>query len=268
MSQLAKGERHSRSFWNRFWVKDFIRGKRAEAGCRVGGFFIVLIFAAGALAPHLWFEILGADRQPDELSLEVQGFSQTTEWPAASVAEALRTTNLMQIVYQPITGAEKCITAFIASWEPKQRSAFLAFGHTPDICWVGAGWRPLEYPRSIHVAVGGLDLPFECRLFEFGNAGRRELVIWTYLIDGKPTAALGFFQTAREASLGDFAQGISSRLVRVQHLSKLISDRKALTGSKSYWRFSTDASGDSEAARERLVEFTKRWLQQNIEAAR
>lgn len=267
MSQLAKGERRSR-YWEPMMVKVFGLGKHAQMGCRLGGVFILFVFGAGALAPYFWFSIAEAERKQEQLVLEVPGFGRTTESPAGSVAEALRTTNLMQIVYHPFTGAEKCITAFIASWQPKQGSAFLAFGHTPDICWVGAGWRPLEYPSSIQVAVGGLEFPFECRLFEFGNAGRRELVIWTYLIDGKPTPALGFFQTAREASFGDIALGISSRFMRAKQLSELISDRRTLIGSKSYWRFSTDASEDSEAARERLVEFTERWLQQNIEAAR
>ena len=48
------------------------------------------------------------------------------------------------------------ITVFLATWSPESKKPLLMLGHTPDICWTGAGWKPVELGQPRQVLI---DLP-------------------------------------------------------------------------------------------------------------
>lgn len=61
-------------------------------------------------------------------------------------------------------------SVYLAYWEPGKMSHRLVAGHTPDVCWVAAGWKctALEFGRTKTFA--GQDLaPAQWRIFEGSN---------------------------------------------------------------------------------------------------
>ncbi len=59
----------------------------------------------------------------------------------AKVAEAL---NYDDAVYAIYTHGATRISVYIAYWIPGKMPYRLVAGHTPDVCWVGNGWKPVE----------------------------------------------------------------------------------------------------------------------------
>lgn len=59
----------------------------------------------------------------------------------AKVNELLNYDDAVYAVYTK--GAER-VSIYIAYWTPGKMSERLIAGHTPDVCWVGAGWRIVE----------------------------------------------------------------------------------------------------------------------------
>ncbi len=65
---------------------------------------------------------------------------------------------------------------YAAYWRPGKMSERLVAGHSPDVCWVAAGWKPLprEAPADQNWAASGA----QYRIFG-DNAGRpRHVVFW------------------------------------------------------------------------------------------
>ena len=54
-------------------------------------------------------------------------------------------------------------------WGPDNKNSFIGRGHTPDICFAGAGWKLVSEPVPVRLSVNGLDLPFRRYLFEVGG---------------------------------------------------------------------------------------------------
>ena len=54
-------------------------------------------------------------------------------------------------------------------WGPDNKNSFIGRGHTPDICFAGAGWKLVSEPAPVRLSVNGLDLPFRRYLFEVGG---------------------------------------------------------------------------------------------------
>ena len=50
------------------------------------------------------------------------------------------------------------VTVFLASWPAGDSRGLTALQHTPDICWGGSGWKPLNLGQSQQIIV---DVPFE-----------------------------------------------------------------------------------------------------------
>ena len=43
------------------------------------------------------------------------------------------------------------------------------FQHTPDACWVGAGWERIEStPSSLEIRIDGLEMEFQRSVYQFG----------------------------------------------------------------------------------------------------
>jgi hypothetical protein len=68
-------------------------------------------------------------------------------YPVAETAEMQNATaellNYDNAIYAIYTRGEMRVSVYAAYWLPGKMSSRLIAGHTPDVCWVGRGWRPL-----------------------------------------------------------------------------------------------------------------------------
>lgn len=156
---------------------------------------------------------------------------------AAQILEADRLVNGRLILTNQAT--EAVYSVFTADWVATESKPLNVARHTPDVCWVGAGWRPINLgaPQQVFVRVASpaaprseetlQSLPFECRTFQSPNSARVELVIWCALLNGAPVAEgrrwrveddsavdplLRLQNSARRSALSQFLQGVQRRV--------------------------------------------------------
>ena len=99
----------------------------------------------------------------------------------------LQTDNLAQRTYRRVRNGEVAIfTVYLAYWQPGQSSVSQVSMHTPDACWPGSGWNPVEVPnRRETLVIPARVLPTaESRKF---TTGRFFQNVWFWHIyDRKP----------------------------------------------------------------------------------
>jgi len=134
--------------------------------------------------------------------------------PVAETAELQKMVDEMlnfdDAVYAIYTRGEMRISIYAAYWAPGKMSHRLIAGHTPDICWVGAGWVGLKAETgSRSVQVGGFHhethernengpsgtearidksgtvpaMTMEYRVFQLG--GQTEYVVFDQIVGGR-----------------------------------------------------------------------------------
>lgn len=97
--------------------------------------------------------------------------------------------------YDYTSGASR-LSVYVAYWQPGKMSSRLVAGHTPDVCWVNAGWRCIQrgetsYPLRPVGAPGAPALSGSSRLFPaearlYAAGGTTEYVWFWHLVDGVP----------------------------------------------------------------------------------
>ena len=99
----------------------------------------------------------------------------------------LQTDNLAQRTYRRVLNGEVAIfTVYLAYWQPGQSSVSQVSMHTPDACWPGSGWAPVEVAsRRESLVIPDRVLPAaESRKF---TTGRLSQNVWFWHIyDRKP----------------------------------------------------------------------------------
>lgn len=88
---------------------------------------------------------------------------------AESVELARRVESVLRyddVVFAELKKGAQSVSVFIAYWRPGKVSYREVAGHTPDVCWVNAGWRCVQALEDVEVgSVGGRRLmPSRTRL--------------------------------------------------------------------------------------------------------
>ena len=99
----------------------------------------------------------------------------------------LQTDNLAQRTYRRMLNGKIAIfTVYLAYWQPGQSSVSQVSMHTPDACWPGSGWNPVEIPsRQESLAIKSRLLPTaESRKFSSGKFAQH--VWFWHIYDGRP----------------------------------------------------------------------------------
>ena len=127
-----------------------------------------------------------------------------TEQPIADTPEMIKavgeTLNYDDGVFYTYTSGPLRLSVYAAYWQPGKMSARLVAGHTPDVCWVGAGWqcteRDVASPElpalSSQLVALSSQLPatsYQLPLVEtrtFVAQGTTEYVWFWHLVDGRP----------------------------------------------------------------------------------
>ena len=87
-------------------------------------------------------------------------------------------------------------------WDARNQHAFIARGHTPDLCLAGAGWVLRAEPTPVRFTVQGIELPWRRYVFEAG--GRSAYVflsLWEMRsVAGRQPGPLAYLWRARVAA--------------------------------------------------------------------
>jgi hypothetical protein len=101
----------------------------------------------------------------------------------AKVAEALNYDDAIFAVY---TRGPQRISAYVAYWAPGKMPHRFVASHTPDVCWVNAGWTTQAAQSGVRLSdgTGGKAMPAEERTM-LRNGNTEHVVFW-HLLNGKP----------------------------------------------------------------------------------
>jgi hypothetical protein len=97
-----------------------------------------------------------------------------------AVAELL---NFDDGVFVDYTQGTTRLSVYIAYWQPGRMSHRLVAGHTPDVCWVGAGWKKISATTILNLRTsdGRILPPGESRTF---NANGTDENVWFWHLVG------------------------------------------------------------------------------------
>ena len=113
------------------------------------------------------------------------GWTVATSSDLYRFTDTLQTDHLLQRTYYRGTADRLTqVTVYLAYWPPGQASVSTVSLHTPDACWPGAGWRPVDSAATrVAPVVDGRPLPVaEARLFT--NSELEQYVWFWHLYDG------------------------------------------------------------------------------------
>jgi hypothetical protein len=194
----------------------------------------------------------------------VSGWTFRPEAVAAQAVEILATTNLFNGTFYTERGER--VTVFMGTWDANNPQQLSVVAHTPEICWVGAGWKAVAagHPEKLPLRYGTNTIPFEARTFLTPDGRSRELTVWCTLVSGQlfeETARFEYADSKDRLAQMDRA----GRRTLKSKLLKAVGDRIPGDGTKQFVRFSTSAGSDWSASYALLGRFGERWLQ--LEAA-
>ena len=243
----------------------------------IGLFLLFTTFLGAVLFPYLWLKADLGNRQHTTVHLiprtSIPGYRFVNEPVAPSLMEGLGTTNILSGDFLPLTNTLQRVTVFFATWSGDAPSPFKGFGHTPDVCWVGAGWIPvssvgtqridLEIPFSKNAEPLPSDpaflevlFAFDTQTFERPETGAREQAAWCTLMAGKPLSSSKPLKTLSSTALGAFYQSRGSLFAQLMHAVA----NRSLRNGKQFIRFSSPVEIDSARTRKDLESFGSQWL--------
>ena len=128
----------------------------------------------------VWFH-LGDKRALDNPSWSINWPTAAPGYQEAQIpkvaSDMLRYDTAKSVAWQDEAGNRWGIMAL--RWGPDNKNSFIGRGHTPDLCFAGAGWRLSGEPEPICLSINGVDLPFRRYLFEVdGRTAYVFLALW------------------------------------------------------------------------------------------
>jgi hypothetical protein len=175
--------------------------------------------------------------------------------------EILASTNIFNGIYRGPNGRR--VTVFIGEWTANKARELNVVGHTPDVCWVAGGWKPIktERLRSTLFKVSDESIPFEVREFQPPIGSGNEITIWCTVVNGQ------FYQEKNPFKSmdllggdGSLASDKTARRVSASHFWNSILQRVEATGDKQFIRISMETKGDRPSDLAALGDFVGQWL--------
>ena len=202
-----------------------------------------------------------------EATNAMSGWTFRPESLADQAVEILATTNLFNGTFYTERGER--VTVFMGTWDANNPQQLSVVAHTPEICWVGAGWKAVAagHPEKLPLRYGTNTIPFEARTFLTPDGRSRELTVWCTLVSGQvyeeaPREVQG---SKPSSSNRNELQASGARRNLKSKFLKAVGERIPGDGTKQFVRFSTSAGSDWSASYALLGRFGERWLQ--LEAA-
>lgn len=223
---------------------------------------VALLFALAVGGPWAWFHV--AAPKPEggvrlEARAELPGYTFRPEVLTEEVLGLLATTNVLNGSFYH-RGEGRRVTVFKADWLPTEGVGKTVVNHTPDVCWVNSGWRPVEagQPDLQTFRISDRAVPFECRVFEAPDRSR-EVIVWCTLVNGE--AQTEPFRFRGDASRGGrWRAALNLSRLAVGRFVARVERRYPATGFKQFYRFSMRLEGDTRISLQQLSRFAGEWL--------
>jgi hypothetical protein len=213
--------------------------------------FPVIFFGMAILCSKLWF-YFNYQRTNNPLflkvNLEMPSFEYRSLALRSSVAEALGTSNLLNGNF--VGQNSNKVSMFSAEWAEGEGDTGAFFLHSPQICWVGAGFRTVRTgePSEWPILIAGRTIPFQCCVLSHPDLEYPEIVLWAASVDGEWSKAV--YALPRELILGD--EPVRDKVIkmgnnikrRIRALLSIIVDPPPLNGAKQFLRVSTPLTAD------------------------
>lgn len=224
---------------------------------------IALFFLVCVGGAYAWFHCGEKERQITirfALHPNIPGYKYRSEFISPNELSSLATTNLISGTFSGKNAGE--IRVFFANWDDFNGKNLSVVQHTPDLCWVKAGWQPVDLgqPEKMTLQFGTTNLDFECRAFQAPGGTIRQLVIWATLVGGKPFQESWRFSTHPAADSHKAWIQADRSLAANQFFQSLI-NRVPAERSKQFVRCSTPIEGDWQKAFEILRTFGLKWIE-------
>jgi len=223
----------------------------------------LLVFLACIGGAYAWFH-LNPDTHQSTLYFEtrsqIPGYDYRIESVTPSEQSSLATTNLINGTFVG-TNAEE-IRVFFAKWSGSDGKNLSVVQHTPDLCWVKAGWQPvnLGQPGKMTLRFGSTNLDFECRAFEAPGGASRVLVVWATLVGGKPFQESWRFSSDKTAT-SEKAWLRADRFLAANRFFQSLIHRIPSERSKQFVRYSMTLRNDWQTGFETLRLFGPNWIE-------
>lgn len=239
----------------------------------VASLAIFAAFLGATGAAWAWFN-LAPKQFPVSYHLQprptVPGWTFVPEPVSEQARDILATTNLFNGTYTNSRGDR--VTVFLGTWDANNPKQMSVVGHTPDVCWVGAGWEPVSggHPDKVNIRFGTNSIPFEARTFLTPDKRSRELTAWCTLVSGQLFEEDTRFELPNEARVGGVQerQATGARHTLKSKLLKSITQRIPGTGSKQFARFSVSANGSSNGGFDLMQSFGAQWINLHVSTPR
>lgn len=151
------------------------------------------------------------------------------------------------------------IRLFFAEWDEENKIGTGAVSHTPDICWIGIGWKLVKDHGVNHMEyfdIDGNNILCNLRVFENEKYSLQELVVWMTNIDGY------FLNTSFEVDNfldskleGDKYKNYFSKKLMLKYLKYFTVNRRKSTGFKQFLRISCPVDNSVNDSLENLKYF-------------
>jgi hypothetical protein len=211
----------------------------------------IIIFGIAIISPKLWLHSnFKRTKNPLflQVNVEMPNFRYNSVALQSRVAEALGTSNLLNGHF--FGQSSNRVSVFSAEWAEGQGDGGAFFVHTPQICWVGAGFRSVSMgePPEWPISIAGRRIPFQCCILSHPNLRYPEIVLWAASVDGEWSDAV--YVLPRDLSVGDEAirdkiKKIGNKIKRrIISFQNLLANPPPTKASKQFLRISMPLTAD------------------------
>ena len=229
---------------------------------------LFVLFLASSVGSWAWFHV-SPQKHPVSYHFKVQrqvaGYEFIPETIAEEAVEILATTNLFNGRF--VREQRDRFTVFAGEWTGRDAREMSVVQHTPDICWVTVGAKPVDMgqPSVVEVPLAGERVSFECRVFNMGRDTVPEMTIWCATATGQVLMEGGRF--SGEATTEWEKSKLMNHHTRIRSMNTFIQavkNRIPGDGSKQFVRLSTGVTGDWRVTLAQLKDFARQWLELEV----
>lgn len=254
-----------------------------------GPLIFFALFAAAVSGAWAWFNTAPPPEEPGiwlEVRTNLAGHTFTPEPLTKTAMDILATDDLVNGTFTPVGATEpgsdpatQAIRVFRANWSAEKGTGMGVLGHTPDVCWVGGGWKPIELgqPKQVEIEIPvtsdatdpkdspkTFKFPFECRVFRSPDGRSHELVLWCTLVSGRVLPEQSRFNPA-QTGRGDLAQEnrhlAAGRRLAAGYFATNVAGRLRAYGTKQFIRLSAPIKIADPESIKQLIDFGSTWAE-------
>ena len=114
-----------------------------------------VLFATAVCAAWSWYHV-AAPTHRVSYRFQIQTNLLGWQFEPVEVPEIARRTlagtNLFNGIYRGTAGER--VAVFAGNWSAENSRELSVVGHTPDVCWVGSGWKPVSLGQPRQIPIG------------------------------------------------------------------------------------------------------------------